>query len=201
RNPTKAEAQGLGIFQKRRTTSLGGPAHFVWSLHPQTQGVLRTCVRNASFSPHKLKCLACNRTIHLSRGMPFKAPSLAGGGLVRCLGRGDDVRLLCGEHPQCNLGVGTVLTCRLPQPSHGFILIHRNSVAIAIAQPKIVLSCGIAFTGRSSNPSGSACTVLWNPAANLRSHTHLKCRRIISIFRPTTQAGELIAAQGPYGVL
>src|SRR6476661_5958190 len=52
------------------------------------------------------------------------------------------------ERHQCQLGVGALLGCRLLQPLHGFIFIHRHSVTIAIAHAKIVLSRSVAVTSR-----------------------------------------------------
>src|SRR6266852_9045856 len=79
-----------------------------------------------------------------------------------------------------------LLGCRLLQPLHGFIFIHRHSVTIAIAHAKIVLSRSVAVTSRSCDPLGSGCAALSDPVSELVSHSHLECRRIISIYCPST---------------
>src|SRR6266446_2511727 len=90
------------------------------------------------------------------------------------------------ELHQRQLSVGTLLGCRLLQPLHGFIFVHRHSVTIAIADAKIVLSRSVAVTSRSCDPLGGGCAALSDPVSDLVSHSHLERRRIISIYCPST---------------
>src|SRR5215469_16523592 len=77
--------------------------------------------------------------------------------------------LWCHRH-QCHLGTEDVPRGSLPQPLQSRALIHRYSISIAIAQPQVVFSRGVAFGGGFRDPIGSGFAVLSNPMSGLVSH-------------------------------